>query len=209
MEYRPFEEDQQTVYADEQENVLFRVKDFKALIEEHIHLPVTDLSLMSLVDNPDHLRDLYGDLEPDRVWFVLATITTPEGEATSEVFVMLKKGKLSIPKKMFLHLKTFGSSARRKATEEGNPFTRDYIYTLEESVSDAWRFWRDLCYYASRHQNEPAGRDLREHFTGQLNRLYKTFQDVGFLDGKEKRHNPFPTGFTWHFGQPSDDEEEE
>ena len=70
MPYMPFRDDQQPVYADEHENIVFRVKDFKTLIEEHLKLPVARLSLMTMTDDPEHLQALYGDLQPDRIWFV-------------------------------------------------------------------------------------------------------------------------------------------
>jgi len=195
MPYEPFREDQQPVYANEHEDIVFRVKDFKTLIEEHLKLPVTGLSLMTMVDNQEHLQALYGDLQPDRIWFVFARIETPDGPKTSEVFVMLKDKKLSLPKKVFLHLETFGLSQRNKAKQDIPDLTLDYIQTLERCVSDAWRIWRDLSYYLDRHHDNPEMKKVWGFAKQPMDGLYKGFQNVGFLNTDEERQDFFPTGF--------------
>ena len=195
MPYMPFLDDQQPVYADENESIVFRVKDFKTLIEEHLKFPVTGLSLMTMNDDPEHLQALYEDLQPDRIWFVFASVETPEGPKTSEVFIMLRDRKLSLPKKVFLHLETFAFSQRDTAKRDIPDLTLDYIQTLERCVSDTWRVWRDLTYYLHEHKDNPDIWEIREVFKRQMDKLYRDFQNVGFLNENEERQDPFRIGF--------------
>jgi len=56
---------------------------------------------MGSQDNPERLEDLYGDLKPERVWYLEATFGTPDGTKKAEVFLMLKEHQLSLPKRVF------------------------------------------------------------------------------------------------------------
>lgn len=147
MQNMPFKSDQQPFYSDENENVIFRVKDIKKLLEEYVKLPLIECRSMGTDSDPSRLQELYPDLMPDRIWFVWAIFQAPEGKKTSEVFLMLKDGKLSFPRGVFLHLETFLVSHRRQVKQDSSDSTRDYIETLEEIASNSWRFWAILCIF--------------------------------------------------------------
>lgn len=193
MKYMPFTDEQQPFYSDEGENVIFRVKDAKALIEKHMRLEVTNLALMGCQDDPDALKTLYEDLMPERVWFLEATFATPQGLQKAEVFLMLKNHQLSLPKKVFPRLEVFLSANREYAKQNIPPMALDYILTLEETVSETWRFWRDLLYFVDEHPDRPIS-DLVEAIRGEMNRVYKGLQRVNFLNASDEQSDPFNGG---------------
>lgn len=195
MSYMPFNSDEQPLYADEHENILFRVRDVKTLIENHTNLSVTKLLSMGSDSDPEKLEALYGPLKPERIWFVMATLQAPEGEKTAEVFVMLKDGQLSLPHGIFLHLETFLYSHQKQAKQNIPELTLDYVQTLEEIVSDTWRMWRDLSYYLHNHKDDPSAQRIMSIFKQQMDRLYKSMQGVNFLSMGDERQDPFSTGF--------------
>ncbi|HLZ57108.1 MAG TPA: hypothetical protein VKR06_09190 [Ktedonosporobacter sp.] len=208
MPYMPFKDDQQPLYADEHENILFRVKDLKQRIEDSTHLPVIGLMSLGSRDDPESLKELYGDLLPERVWFVRATFQTPEGRKTSEIFVILKEGQLQFPRGISLHLETFLAPHRKQAKQDIPELTLDYIETLEGAVSDTWRFWRDLAYFLDHHHAHPFVREvLKPQFKDQLSGLYNDFKAVNFLTGSDEATDPFPGG-NFNFIEKRDQEEE-
>lgn len=194
MKYMPFTDDQQPFYSDERENLIFRVKDAKDLIEKHMHLEVTKLSLLGCQDNPELLKGLYEDLMPERVWYLQAIFATPEGIKEAEVFLMLKDRQLSLPKKIFPRLQVFLSANRELAKQDIPPQTLDYILTLEEIISDTWGFWRKLLYSMDEHPHEPVS-ELVGYIRKDMNGVYKSLQRVNFLStSDEQPRDPFEGG---------------
>jgi hypothetical protein len=195
MSYMPFNDDNQPLYADENENILLRVKDLKKLIEDDVHLSVIDLKSMSVNSDPEKLQELYPALMPDRVWFVWATFQAPEGLKTSRAFVMLKDGQLSLPLGMFLHLETFLAAHRKQAKRDIPDLTLDYIETLESIIADDWRFWRDFVYFLDRHHAQLFVQGtLKPQFERQIVDLYKNFRSVNFFSTENEAIDPFPGG---------------
>lgn len=195
MNYMPFKDEQQPIYADEHENIIFRVADIKKLIEDATQLPVTRLVSMGSNSNPTKLRELYGNLNPERIWFVQAIFQTPEGVKTAEVLVMLKDRQLSLPHRIFLHLEKFLAANRDQAKQGIPDLTLDYIQTLESIVSDTWRFWRDLTYLMDQfHADMFVKEMLKPSVKDQMEGLYKALQTVNFLMMHDREQDPFPGG---------------
>lgn len=192
MKFMAFTDDQQPFYSDENEHIIFRVKDAKELIAEQMHVPVTRLLLMGSQDDPEILRELYEDLMPERVWHLEATFETPDGTKKAEVFLMLKDHQLILPKRIFPRLEVFLSAQREQAKQAIPDLALDYILTLEETTEVAWRFWRDFLYYARKHPNEPI-RDLVGAIRREMNGAYTNLQRVNFLQphDEEELRDPF------------------
>lgn len=167
----------------------------RILIEKEIGFPLTRFSLMSEDDNPEKMQALYPELLPERTWFVQIETRTLEGLKEGIVFVALKDNALLLPHGVRLHLKTFLAANRELAKEGVSPLTLDYIETLEDIVSDTWRFWRDLMYYLDRnHAQLFVQAEFKPRFQNDLTSLYRSLQQVNFLASSSETIDPFPGG---------------
>lgn len=195
MEYISFKDEQQLIYVNEEENIILRVSDIKKLIENTTQLPVTSLVSMGSDSDPVKLKEFYGELHPERVWFVQASFQAPEGVKTAEAFVMLKDHQLSLPRGLFLHLEKFLAANRNQAKQDIPDITLDYIQTLEDIVSGTWRFWRDLSYLMDQFHAERFVKEmLKPSVKDQMKRLYEAMQAVNFLTLHDREQDPFPEG---------------
>jgi hypothetical protein len=167
------------IYADEIESTVFRLKDFRQVIEKHYQLRVKVLTIMSESRYPEWaVRE--GELAPDRAWFFDVTFQTLEGDKGAEVEVGVKENALQVYHTPRPKLKVFRDRDRQRAKEGIPDVTLDYIEQLEQSGRMAWLLWKDVFDYL---HNVPDMRlsDVRKPFLRVLDSFYREFEKVGFL----------------------------
>jgi hypothetical protein len=167
------------IYADEFETTVFRLKDFRQVIENHYQLPVKTCTFMSESQYPEWaVRE--GKQAPDCAWFFDVTFKTPEGDKGAEVEVGVKENALQVCHPPRPKLKVFRDRDRKRAKEGIPNVTLDYIEQLEQSSRRAWLLWKDVFDYL---HNVPDMRlsEVRQPFLRVLDSFYKEFEKVGFL----------------------------
>ncbi len=70
-------DDNRPIYFDE--IVVFRLKDFRQIIETHTHLKVSDFFVLDKSRFPEDYAQ-QPEMQPERAWFFQATFETPEGD---------------------------------------------------------------------------------------------------------------------------------
>lgn len=173
-------DDNRPIYSDETETVVFRLKDFKQVVEAHTHLQVTDFFVLDKSRFPEDYAQ-QPEMQPERAWFFQATFETPEGDKEAEVVIGLKDNTLLVFGHVRPKLKVFKKKNREKAKEGIPDLTYDYIRQLERAANKAWLLWKEV--YDTLHNVPPSTRlaDVKDDFQKFLDYFYTEFEKVGFL----------------------------
>ena len=167
------------IYADETETVVFRVKDYRQVIEAHYQLPVKELVFEGESPYPEWASD-QPELQPERAWFFLATFQTPQGEKEAEVEIGVKGSVLQVYHPVRPNHKVFNEQDRKQAKEDIPDLTFDYIVQLERTGRMAWQLWKVV--FDSLH-NIPDHRlkEVEKDFQKPLKWFFRDFERVGLL----------------------------
>jgi hypothetical protein len=170
------------MYADEEETVIYRIKDLREALEMSYHMAVIDLIMLQENSRPDTVYT--------REWLFGVTFATPEGEQEAEILVGVKKKEtdLHIYEASRLKAKTFRANTRQLAKEGIPNLTLDYIEQLEQTGQAAWLLWHRVTEYL---RTTPSLRleDVAETFQEALNGFYREYRKVGFLK-PDPHHSP-------------------
>jgi hypothetical protein len=173
-------DDNRPIYSDETETVVFRLKDFKQVVETHTQLKVTDFFVLDKSRFPEDYAQ-QPEMQPERAWFFQATFETPEGDKEDEVVVGLKDNMLRVYSHVRPILKVFKEKNREQAKEDIPDLTYDYIRQLERAANRAWLVWKEV--YDTLHNVPSSTRltDVKDEFQKFLDYFYEEFEKVGFL----------------------------
>ena len=173
-------DDNRPIYSDETETVVFRLKDFRQVVETHTHLKISDFFVLDKSRFPEDYAQ-QTEMQPERAWFFQATFETQEGDKEAEVVVGLKDNTLHVYGQVRPKLKVFKEKNREQAKEDIPDLTYDYIRQLERVGNRAWLLWKEI--YDTLHNVPPSTHltVVKDEFQKFLDYFYEEFEKVGFL----------------------------